>query len=108
MALERQRQHAALRGRPVVVVEDEVAQPVVHVLALEEAAGLEHVRVAADDRVRPGGRVVYSTCSIEPEENEAVVTAALAGRTDVRVEDTTLHLPGDPADGGFQAPIVKN
>ncbi len=28
--------------------------------------------------VRPGGRVVYSTCSLEPEENEEVVAAILA------------------------------
>lgn len=33
---------------------------------------------AALRAVRPGGRVVYSTCSLEPEENEQVVNALLA------------------------------
>jgi 16S rRNA (cytosine967-C5)-methyltransferase len=34
--------------------------------------------------VRVGGRVVYSTCSLEPEENEQVVAAVLAGNPNVR------------------------
>ena len=33
---------------------------------------------AALRAVRPGGRVVYSTCSLEPDENEQVVAAVLA------------------------------
>jgi 16S rRNA (cytosine967-C5)-methyltransferase len=39
---------------------------------------------AALRSVRPGGRVVYSTCSLEPEENERVVAAVLAANANVR------------------------
>ena len=39
--------------------------------------------LAALRAVRPGGRVVYSTCSLEPEENEQVVAAALAHTPEV-------------------------
>ena len=39
---------------------------------------------AALRAVRPGGRVIYSTCSLEPEENEQVVAAILAENLHVR------------------------
>jgi 16S rRNA (cytosine967-C5)-methyltransferase len=42
---------------------------------------------AAIEIVKPGGVVVYSTCSIEPEENESVVTAVMTQRRDLRLED---------------------
>jgi 16S rRNA (cytosine967-C5)-methyltransferase len=43
------------------------------------------ILAAALRAVRPGGRVVYSTCSLEPEENEQVVAAALAATPEARV-----------------------
>ncbi len=36
------------------------------------------ILTAAIRAARPGGRVVYSTCSIEPEENEEVIVSVLA------------------------------
>ncbi|MBI4887885.1 MAG: 16S rRNA (cytosine(967)-C(5))-methyltransferase RsmB [Acidobacteria bacterium] len=45
----------------------------------------------AADAVAPGGRLVYATCSSEPEENEAVVDAYLSERQDFQL----LDLRGD-------------
>jgi 16S rRNA (cytosine967-C5)-methyltransferase len=42
------------------------------------------ILTAALRAVRAGGRVVYSTCSLEPEENEQVVAAVLAATPNAR------------------------
>ncbi len=54
---------------------------------LAELAALQTRLLASSARlVRPGGRLVYSTCSIEPEENEAQVEAFLSAHPDFTVE----------------------
>jgi len=58
------------------------------------------------DRLAPGGRLVYSTCSIEPEENQQVVATVLAERSGFHLSNEREHFPGQPADGGYQALIV--
>jgi 16S rRNA (cytosine967-C5)-methyltransferase len=45
-----------------------------------QAARQREILSAALKRLRPGGRLLYSTCSLEPEENEEVVESALAQR----------------------------
>ncbi len=44
--------------------------------------------------VRPGGRIVYATCSLLPEEGEAQVRAALARHPGLCVDPAALDLPG--------------
>ena len=48
---------------------------------------------------KPGGRVVYATCSLDPVENEAVVARALA-EGNVRIVSASDLLPGVPSEEG--------
>ena len=59
----------------------------------------------AAELLRPGGLLMYATCSVEPEENEKVVDSLLAGRDDLETApDGTGRwrrqwLPGAGPDG---------
>jgi multisite-specific tRNA:(cytosine-C5)-methyltransferase len=55
------------------------------------------ILVRALQMLKVGGRVVYSTCSLNPVENEAVISAAIdrcGGNSKVRIVDCKDQLPG--------------
>lgn len=61
---------------------------------------------AAADVVRPGGVIVYSTCSIEAEENEALVAEVAAGRI-LDKQSEQLFLPRSNVGGGYVARLSR-
>lgn len=54
--------------------------------------------------LKPGGRLVYSTCSIDPEENRALIDQFLAGHPEWKLAESRQLLPfKDEVDGAFAA-----
>ena len=71
----------------------------IHLCAARQREILQNAAKA----VRPGGRLVYSTCTFAPEENECVVAAFLADNPDFTLEP--IEVPwGSP---GFTFEAVK-
>ena len=69
--------------------------------------------VRASDWLKPGGTLVYSVCSLEPEEGERNLEAFLAEAPGFRLAEQRRILPGEwleegGADGFFMARLVRD
>ncbi len=78
--------------------EDFLRMPVQQLALLKRTAAL----------LKPGGTLVYSTCSLEPEENDQVVAKALEAIPGLRHLESRRLLPFvDGVDGAFAAKFVR-
>ncbi len=58
--------------------------------------------------VKPGGRLVYATCSLFPSENEKQITAWLKNNPKWKIEKQKTLIPGrDEGDGFFMAKFSR-
>jgi 16S rRNA (cytosine967-C5)-methyltransferase len=68
---------------------------------------LELLRKAAS-LLKPDGTLIYSTCSLEPEENENVVEQFLRENADFKLDYQRALLPfADDTDGAYVARLLK-
>ncbi len=59
-------------------------------------------------RLKPGGTLVYSTCSLEPEENETAIQTFLSEHSEFKLRSQRQLLPFvDHVDGAFVATMGK-
>ena len=80
-----------------------------------QSAEIERLRATQLDllnhaapKLKPGGVLVYSTCSLEPEENSEVVKQFLAGNGSFKLEAERQLLPFDEGvDGAYVARLER-
>jgi len=69
--------------------------------AIEQMAATQaRILAAGAAAVRPGGVLVYSTCTISPTENERLIAAFLDSHTEFELDDLAGTAGAQPAAGG--------
>ncbi len=76
---------------------------------LRKVCALQYrILTATAGLLKPGGRLVYSTCSLEPEENDEQITRFLRDHADFALTQRAFLLPPQGAtDGAFACALDK-
>ena len=67
----------------------------------EMARAQARILAAGAAALRPGGVLVYSTCTISPTENERLIAAFLDSHPEFGLDDLLLTLPHRDRTAGF-------
>ena len=62
---------------------------------------------ASSSYVKPGGTLVYSTCTVNPDENEKVISAFLKSHSKFELVERILLLPNTDDTDGFFICVMK-
>lgn len=86
-------------------------KPEIRYKSADDVARLPSVQYSILDNcsnyVRPGGVLVYSTCTVTKDENESVTEKFASLHNDFTLESSRRLLPGDCGDGFYIAKFVK-
>jgi 16S rRNA (cytosine967-C5)-methyltransferase len=74
-----------------------ISEADIHELAAQQKLFLKH----AARVLKPGGQLVYSTCSVEPDENEDVIAAFVEGHRSFQLQKTSRTWPHREGTDGF-------
>lgn len=74
-----------------------ISEPDIRELAAQQKLFLNH----AARILKPGGQLVYSTCSVERDENEDVIAAFVESHRDFQLQKTTRTWPHREGTDGF-------
>ena len=90
-----------IRRKPEIKYKEETAE--MDLLPKKQLAILS----ASSEYVKPNGTLLYSTCTVNPEENEKVVNEFLKRYPWFRKEERTLLLPNVNGTDGFFICVMK-